>query len=123
MDSKVRTAQLDGAALCLSALCIIHCLALPTLSVLLPVLASVAEAEWVHKTFVLFAVPIALIALFQVIRTDIAILFGVLASIGLGLLIAGAFVESFHDYETPLTVAGAVFLAVAHVLRWRRFRA
>ena len=47
------------------------------------------------------------------------LLFIGLAPLGLSLLIAGAFVETFHHIETPLSVAGAILLATAHICRWR----
>jgi hypothetical protein len=36
--------------------------------------------------------------------------------------LAAAFAEPLHDYETPLTITGAVLLASAHGLRWRRLQ-
>ena len=39
---------------------------------------------------------------------------------GLSLLMVGAFVESLHDYETHLTVIGAIILASGHVFHWAR---
>lgn len=122
MTSITRKTVLDQTAVCLSALCTLHCVALPAVSVLLPALASVAEAEWVHKTLVLIAVPVSVLAFVQSIRTDVAFIFGLLVSIGLGLLLTGAFFEPMHDYETLLTLSGAAFVCLAHVLRWRHFR-
>ena len=55
--------SLDSAAIGVSTLCIIHCLALPLLVVALPALAVVAEVEWVHKALVLVAAPVSLFAL------------------------------------------------------------
>ena len=45
---------------------------------------------------------------------------GALIVVGFSLLVAGAFVEVLHDYETLLTVAGALVLATGHVVRWVR---
>ena len=46
--------------------------------------------------------------------------FAAWAAFGGALLVAGAFVESLHDYETHLTVIGACCLAGAHLFRWTR---
>ncbi|MEO0465572.1 MAG: MerC domain-containing protein [Pseudomonadota bacterium] len=106
----------DSAALGLSGLCLIHCLALPLMAAALPALASVAEAEWLHKAFVVAALPVSLVAM---ARGGGAVFTG-LALVGLALLLAGAFAEPLHDYETALTVAGALILSAAHLWRWRR---
>lgn len=120
MSTVANTAHLDRAAVGISALCLIHCLALPVFAAALPVLATVAEAEWLHKAFVLFAVPISVMAILKTRGSKFALLFSGLAVTGLAFLMAGAFIEALHDFETPLTVAGAVILSLAHVLRWRR---
>ena len=114
--SAPRAVTYDTSAIGLSGLCLIHCLALPFVAAAFPVLASAAEAEWLHRAFVLLAVPVSLMAM---VRGGGAVFIG-LALVGLSLLITGAFVEQLHDYETPLTVAGALFLAAAHIFRWRR---
>ena len=61
MKSTARLA--DPAAITLSGLCLVHCLALPMLSVVLPVLGAWAEAEWVHLLVIALALPLALFAL------------------------------------------------------------
>ena len=110
---------LDASAMTLSALCLIHCLALPVLAVSLPVFGVWAEAEWVHKAFVVFAVLISGGLIIQSVVRRQTLTFAGLAVSGLAFLIAGAFVEAFHDHETLLTVIGALLLASAHVIRWR----
>ncbi len=119
MSSFAVKSRLDATAICLSGLCIIHCLALPVVASTLPLFASIADAEWVHKAFVLAAIPISMTALVLSTRSRVALSFIGLVSIGLGLLVAGAFVEALHDHETLLTVSGALVLSFAHILRWR----
>lgn len=114
--------SLDGAAIGVSTLCIIHCLALPLLVVALPALAAVAEVEWVHKALVLVAAPVSLFAMTRLHGVEGRLLISALIVVGLALLIAGAFVEALHDHEVLLTVAGALILSVAHILRWRAHR-
>ncbi len=112
----------DGLAVGLSGLCITHCLALPVLVSVMPALGLLAE-EWVHRSLVVAAIPLSLVALALSgsPRGDRP-LAGMIA-IGLTLLVAGAFVEPLHDQEALLTALGATILAAAHALRWRRHRA
>lgn len=112
-----RTAAIDAPAIALSSLCFIHCLILPVLSASLPSLGVLAEAEWLHKAFVIAALPFTLIALSSK-RTGLVA--SAMIVTGFGLLVAGAFVEALHDYETLLTVIGAIILASGHVVRWMR---
>lgn len=109
----------DASAITLSGLCLIHCLALPILAASLPIAGSLAENEWLHRGFVLLAVPLSFFAILRSDGLSNRALFTALAILGLALLVLGAFVEQLHDYEVHLTVAGAVLLSVAHLLRWR----
>ncbi|MCP2679255.1 MerC domain-containing protein [Maricaulaceae bacterium NA33B04] len=115
-----RSASFDVAAISLSGLCVIHCLALPLASAALPVAGVLAEAEWVHKALVLAAWPISGIAIWRSLSMRALWPFSAAAGTGLIVLTAAAFVEALHDHETALTVAGAVILASAHVWRWTR---
>ena len=112
-----RTAWLDRGAATLSALCLVHCLALPALAVSLPLAGLLAEAEWLHRLFVLLAIPLSLLAFSARVGSSSRALLRVCAVAGSVLLLLGAFVESLHDYETPLTVAGALLLGAAHLMR------
>ena len=115
-----RAAAIDAPAIAFSGLCFIHCLILPVLSASLPSLGVLAEAEWLHKAFVFAALPFSLIALASKQTSAVA---GGLIVVGFSLLVAGAFVEALHDYETLLTVTGAIVLASGHVVRWVRTNA
>ena len=112
--------SIDIVAISLSAGCLLHCLALPVLSALLPVLGVVSEAEWIHKGLVLVAIPFSGYAAFTRGKRFRDRFFVALVLAGLSLLLAAAFVERLHDIETPVTVLGAVLLASAHLWRWRR---
>jgi len=111
---------MDFSAMTLSGLCLIHCLALPVLAVILPVAGIWAEAEWVHKLFVVVALGISGALIARAVHTGGRWLFVALAALGLVVLGLSAFIEALHDYETPLTVVGAVTLASAHILHWRQ---
>lgn len=108
-------AVIDGPAIALSSLCLIHCLALPILSASLPIAGVWAEAEWLHKAFVIAALPFSLIGLTS---KPVNLMAGAMILTGFGLLVSAAFVEALHDYETQLTVIGALLLAGGHGMRW-----
>ncbi|MEM1087201.1 MAG: MerC domain-containing protein [Pseudomonadota bacterium] len=113
-----RSKLLDISGVGLSCLCLLHCMALPLLVVSAPVLAVFSENEAIHKVLVLLALPVALLAIFTTQQTRSRPLIIAMLVIGISLLLAGAFVEALHDYETPLTVAGALFLSAGHIWRW-----
>lgn len=113
----------DSVAIGLSGLCLAHCLALPVAASLLPVMGVWAEAEWTHWLFAFVAAPVSLWTLargtapaWPVARRATL----TLAGAGLALLFAGAAEFPSHDLETPVTVVGALLLAIAHILNWRR---
>jgi hypothetical protein len=112
---------LDASAVGLSALCLIHCLALPALALLLPVLGFWAQAEWVHVAFVLIAAPVAVLSFVDLSagrpHSWTLAMAGVL---GLGLMLVGAFGFPTAADERVLTVLGGGLLAGAHIANWRR---
>lgn len=112
---------LDGSAIGLSGLCLVHCLLLPLAAALLPVLGAWADAESVHVAFVAVAAPLSLLALLGPVRTDSSRWpLMVLAAIGIVCLALGAFVATTAIGETGVTVVGSLLLAGAHLLNWRR---
>lgn len=114
----------DRSAVALSLLCLIHCLLLPFVAVFLPLLGLFAEAEWVHRLFVLTALPISA-CVFLRPQPDHRARGSLRSLVLLGLLclVLGAFFDVMHDYETVLTVIGALCVATAHGLHSRRFHA
>ncbi|MGP1352138.1 MAG: MerC domain-containing protein [Parasphingopyxis sp.] len=121
MGSVMTVAKtIDSTAIGLSGLCLAHCLLLPMGAAFLPLFASLADIEWVHRAFVLLALPISGVAIFSALGTAGGPLFAMIAGLGLALLLSAAFVHALHDIETPITVAGAVMLASAHGWRWFR---
>ena len=115
--STPRAAAIDGTAISLSGLCLIHCLILPIMSASLPTVGVWAEAEWLHQSFVVAALPFSLLALTSSRANSLV---RGLIIVGFALLASGAFVEAFHDYEILLTVLGGGMLATGHALRWMR---
>jgi phosphoglycerol transferase MdoB-like AlkP superfamily enzyme len=114
---KTRSAVFDQSAATLSVLCILHCLLLPALAVSLPLAGLLSEAEWLHRLFVLMALPLSLIAFSSPLGHRARPLLRLSALSGAVLLLLGAFAEPLHDYETLLTVVGALLLGSAHLAR------
>ncbi len=114
--------RLDLYAATLSALCLIHCLALPLLASLLPLAGQLSENELIHRVLALLAAPATLWIGWKSRLNRALRPFIVAALPGLGLLLAGAFVHALEAHEQAVTVAGAVLLATAHLWRWMRLR-
>ena len=110
----------DLYAMACSALCIVHCLALPALVAFIPAVALAADAEWLHVLFVIAAAPATLWVVSRAVAAGDSVLVIAGACIGLALLAFAAFVET--PYETTLTTAGAVLLLGVHGQRWWRYR-
>jgi hypothetical protein len=115
---QTTVSTLDASAAGLSLMCLIHCLLLPVFAAFLPVAGVLAEMEWIHKALVLTALPITALAIARHRTGKVRFSFVLPAVLGLALLLAAGFVEELHEFETPLTVAGAVLLASAHIWRW-----
>ena len=111
----------DLSAVALSGLCLLHCLALPLVASLLPVLGAWSEAEWVHVVFVLFALPLSAAALARAHRRRaLPAWMWAMAALGLALLSAGALGWPSAHWETPITVTGSLLLVAVHVCNLRR---
>jgi len=111
---------LDSLAVSLSGACIVHCLFLPVLISVLPVLETWVEQEWIHQLMVLLALPVTGLALMNIMQRRFLIS-GVMI-VGLVFLLSAAFLPALHDYETPLTVSGALILSGGHMMRWHARR-
>ncbi|WP_303828677.1 MerC domain-containing protein [Asticcacaulis taihuensis] len=107
---------LDIASLALSALCVVHCLALPFLVVLLPALTPFT-GSWVHAALVLTAAPISLWAIrashvwrkWQISAPIVS---------GLILLALAAFIPALSDVEVAMSVIGALLIAAGHTCNY-----
>ncbi len=109
----------DRFGMSVAGLCLIHCLLLPALAAVLPMLGVVAEAEWLHRLFVVMAIPVSLWAVVSRWSQKNGALFAVVIALGLGLLGSATVVEPL---EVPLTVAGGVILFTAHAAWWAGHR-
>jgi hypothetical protein len=119
---------LDGTAAMLSMLCLVHCLALPVLVAVLPLVASsfVADATF-HRWMLLAVVPTSTLAFGMGYRSHRDVSMLAVGGVGLSLLALAAYggllVGLSAVGDTVLTVCGGLLLATAHgINRWRSHR-
>src|SRR5210317_1538295 len=111
------TDWLDGAAVGLSGLCLLHCLTLPFFVGALPMLMPFTDSH-LHAQMLYFAVPLSAVAIgigYARQRNPLVVL---AAFAGLGLLVVGATVA--HGSlgivaDRLFTVSGSLILAAAHL--------
>ena len=110
---------LDRAALGASALCLVHCLALPLIIAALPALSHLLSLpELIHFWILLFAVPTAGLAFVTGRNRHGATYPLIVGAFGLVALAIGVAFASTR-LETPVTVTGSLLLAAAHIANWR----
>jgi len=115
-NSAKSTAWLDGAAVALSGLCLVHCLALPLIVAGLPFLSGYFDGH-LHAQMLIVVLPLSIVALgigFQRHRNLRVVAAG---TAGMLLLTIGGTIA--HDQfgllaDRLLTVMGATALAGAH---------
>lgn len=119
---------LDTVAVGLSGLCLVHCLALPLLIALFPLVGasfSLIDHTTFHQLILVAVIPTSALALgsgYRRHRHKPAALLGIA---GVAALVFAAFaLHAFHAHhlETWVTVAGGLTLALAHVSNFRRCR-
>lgn len=108
----------DKAAISLSLLCAIHCLAMPTLVILLPSIAALSlEGEAFHLWMFLAVLPTSLLALSMGCRKHRR--YHIFAWVSLGLMILGICALFGHELfgeigEKLMTIVGASIIALGH---------
>ena len=118
------TSWLDGAAVGLSALCLVHCLALPLMVAGLPFLRGFADDHF-HEQMLIVVLPLSIVALglgYRHHRSARIISAGI---VGMALLAIGATVAHSHwglAADQAFTIVGALTLAVAHYFNSVRAR-
>jgi len=126
MVGRTASLFLDRAAISLSLLCIVHCLALPVLLVLMPTLATLSIAdEHFHVVLLFLILPTSFAALFMGYRRHRRLAAMTWGLAGVGVLLGAALFG--HDVlggagEKALTVVGSLLVTVGHVLNFRRCR-
>lgn len=120
----------DRFAIILSGICAIHCVAMPIVASLMPLLATTIQHGydlhefWFHQFILVFILPISLFALVAGFRCHKEITPIVIGGIGLGVLVIMAlFAEALISHhiiprsgETVLTIIGGIVHAIGHVL-------
>lgn len=107
----------DALGIGLSGLCMAHCLALPVLLSLAPVLAWM-ENEWIHLALASLALMVGVSAMRNWVGGTRGLILRCLAASGIGLLFLGALADVPELTERAITLAGASLLAVSHALAW-----
>ncbi len=122
--------RFDRFAILLSSLCAIHCIALPIIASVIPLLTATVHHGhdihefWFHQFILLFILPVSLIALFTGYRAHHKLLPVVIAGFGLAVLtFIALFAEQLlineiipREGETLLTIVGGIIHAIGHIL-------
>ena len=111
---------IEGIAVGATIACLVHCLALPLLIAIIPVIPAVLPIpEHFHAIALGLAIPATGGALFAGYRRHrvAAPLFA--GATGLLLLTLGATRWEATPLETPVTVLGSLCIAAAHLVNWR----
>ena len=120
----------DRFAILLSGICAIHCIALPIVASLIPLLSVTIQHGhalhefWFHQFILLFILPVSVIALISGFRVHHQLVPIIVSSFGLLILVGVAVFAEYlvshhllpHDGETMVTVFGGLVHAVGHVL-------
>ena len=120
-DTQKSRSWLDGIAVALSMLCLVHCLALPLLVIGLPLLAQFADSH-LHYQLLVVVVPLSVVAFGIGYRRHQNPRILVAGALGLSLLIIGATVAHTQlglFADRLFTIAGSLVLAAAH---WKNSR-
>jgi len=115
---------IEGIAVGATIACLVHCLALPLLFALIPVISTVLPIpEHFHVIALGLAIPATGGALFAGYRRHRIAGPLVAGTAGLVLLTLGATHWEATPSETPVTVLGSLCIAAAHLVNWRYRRA
>lgn len=110
----------ERTAVTASFICLLHCLGLPVLFAVLPVLSSALPIPAsFHLWMIAIAVPMSSVALLAGRARHHATMPLSLGFFGLALLAIAAILFGETRLETPMTVAGSLALTWAHLVNWR----
>ena len=112
----------DYTSISLAGLCVVHCFLAPVALILFPVVGSTFVVEEVFHEMILFLViPASVVALFLGCRRHKDFNVIMLGTLGLGLLLAGAFTATGYG-EYILTFIGAFVMISGHLRNFRLCR-
>lgn len=121
------TGKLDKAAVALSGLCLVHCLALPLVIALFPVFGfTVVDHGTFHQLILVVVVPTTVLALGVGYRRHRHLSVPLLGALGVAALVVAAFAVhavSTETVERGVTIAGGLLIAAAHIQNFRLTRA
>ena len=117
MESGKDHKRIDRAAIWLSGLCLVHCLAVPLAFVFAPSFSAWLDATETQTHWILFglAVPISGVALYRGYRREPNPLTIMLGLVGLLLMLLGVNHLFGEELEIALTTAGVIFVMFAHL--------
>lgn len=113
--------SLDGAAVWLSALCLVHCLAGLVFAALLLPLGGAILNPVVHQVGLMLAVPLALFALIQGSVRHGALIPAAVGSLGIGAMMGAAELHG-QAGEVAFTMVGVAIVALGHWMNYRALR-
>ena len=126
MDRSISDSDglLDRAAIALSGLCVLHCLAMPMVLLALPFLGELT-AEHFHLQMLVVVVPVSTIAMALGFRRHRSVAVMIAGGVGLAFLIVGG--TWMHNEigivaDRATTIAGSLLLATAHFYNSRLSR-
>lgn len=111
-----KTKKLDNLSIWLSGLCILHCLALPIITIGIPLLGEFF-GEHYHAIMLFVIIPISLVALYRGYRNHKNTLIACLGCFGiLMILLGGTIIHYQYNLLTDslFTVSGSLALSLAH---------
>jgi hypothetical protein len=122
----LQSKQFDRLAVALSAICIVHCLAIPLAAMLLPVAAVAAgSSNHFHQLMLWLVVPISIVGIGLGVRIHRKLGIVVLGLVGL-LILAFASLRGHGAWpealEVSVSVGASALLGVAHWLNFKEVR-
>lgn len=110
--------KFDVIGMLFSVTCIVHCLALPLLSSLLPTFTMSLEEEWIHLLLLALLIPVALYSFITGKRNHHRNAPLILGVMGIIILLLAIFTEDLgtRELESVLTLVGSLILILSHIL-------
>ena len=114
------SAHWDGLAVLLSGICLVHCLAVPLIVGLFPLLvAGILDHRQFHQVLLYLVLPTSIIGLWLGYRRHYKFYIAVIGVAGVAILVAiTLFVHDQVDSGTEIIIAsaGGIIVALSHIL-------
>ena len=108
----------DRAAMALSGLCVVHCIATAVFVAAAASLGGLLGAEWIHQLGLVIAMALGAIGLGRGVLQHGYVFPVAIGSLGLGVM-AGALSLPHGGMEVVYTILGVSILALGHDLNFR----